>query len=186
MDIVDLRLAPGVECRGVRLGRDDPERAGLRARSIEGSLRAAQRLDALDVDETRARIPSTLRDRLLVEVERRGRDAAKGEPGRCPTPRNTIVVPPGSRWARESPGMYFEMSLICCRPRIAIALESKALMDSETSWSRSARLVAVTMTSLRPVTGCGCSCAAALPAATDSTVDTAAVSACEPGPRALR
>ncbi len=30
--------------------------------------------------------------------------------------------------------------------------ESKALMDSETSWSRSARLVAVTMTSPRPAT----------------------------------
>ena len=38
------------------------------------------------------------------------------------TPRNTMVVPPGSRCASDRPGMYFATSSICCRPRIAIVV----------------------------------------------------------------
>ncbi len=85
------------------------------------------------------------------------------------TPRKTRVVPPGSRWASDMPGTYLAMSSICWRPRIAIAVVSKALIDSETSWSFSARRVAVTMTSSRAVD----SCADAVPAAIASTVETA-------------
>ncbi len=48
--------------------------------------------------------------------------------------------------------MYFAMSSICCRPRISIDFVSNALIDSETSCRLSARFVAVTITSSRPVT----------------------------------
>src|SRR5688572_16364702 len=79
------------------------------------------------------------------------------------------------------PGTYLTMSSICCRPRMEMALESKALMDSETSCSRSARRVAVTMTSPSAVAcGGGASCAAAAPLAVASTADTAADNAREP------
>ena len=59
--------------------------------------------------------------------------------------------------------------------------ESKALMDSETSCSRSARLVAVTMTSPRPVTSAGCFLRlAAAFADTARTAEMAVESACGP------
>ena len=85
--------------------------------------------------------------------------------------------------------MYFAMSSICCRPRISIAFVSNALIDSETSCRLSARFVAVTMTSSRPVTvgGAACaSCADAAPEATESTAEMAAESACGPGRVASR
>ena len=60
-----------LELRWVRLVGDDAERPGLRAAAIEGSLRAAQRLDALDVDQPWLRSLGGLRKRLLVEIDRR-------------------------------------------------------------------------------------------------------------------
>ena len=74
LDRAEVGLGVGVELRSVRLVRDEADVARHRVRPVQGSLRAVEHFDALDVDELDRRILAAAvllvarGDHVLVEV----------------------------------------------------------------------------------------------------------------------